>query len=43
MQEIRRFPDWNLLMVTYSEPFAVEDMFSVAASFDLPSSTASQV
>lgn len=43
MQEIRRFPDWNLLMVTYSEPFAVEDMFSAAASLDRPASTASQV
>lgn len=43
MQEIRRFPDWNLLLVTYSEPFAVEDMFSAAASLDRPASTTSQV
>jgi hypothetical protein len=43
MQEIRRFPDWNFLLVTYSEPPAAEDMFSAAASFDRSASTASQV
>lgn len=32
-----------MLLVSYSEPFVVEDMFSAAASFERPASTASQV
>jgi hypothetical protein len=43
VQEIRRFPDWKMLLVSYSEAFLVEDMFSAAASFERPASTASQV
>lgn len=43
MQEIRRLPDWKMLLVSYSEPFVVEDMFSAAVSFERPASTASQV
>jgi hypothetical protein len=43
VQEIRRFLDWNFLLVTYLEPFAVEDMFSAAASFEKSASTESQV
>lgn len=43
MQEIRHFPDWSLLLVTYSESLAVEDMFSAATSFEQSASTVSQV
>jgi len=32
MQRIRAFDDWQLLLATYSEPFAVEDLMAAATT-----------
>lgn len=36
MHEIRRFDEWGILVITYSEPFSVRDLMDVADALSIP-------